>query len=106
MEHGLDVVAIRVQHKGGGASLDKMPAGKTWKVYAESIPATGQPIPDQDFTRLWPGLSVSIQETPGEDQWQGLTLVKVAASDKSRRRKVEIQLARYIRRENAPDEGK
>jgi len=72
----------------------------------ESIAATGQPIPDQDFARLWPGLTVSIQETPGADQWQGLTLVKVAASDKSRRRNVEIQLARYIRRENASAEGK
>ena len=72
----------------------------------ESIAATGRPIPDQDVTRLWPGLTVSIQETPGAAQWQGLTLVKVAASDKSRRRKVEIQLARYIRRENASAEGK
>jgi type II secretory pathway pseudopilin PulG len=70
----------------------------------ESIAATSAPIPDKEFTRLWPRLTVSIRQTPGEGQWQGLTLVEVTASDKpalsavegSRRKNVEIQLSRYL----------
>lgn len=62
----------------------------------ESIAATGKPIPEQDFARLWPGLTVSVQEKPGEGQWQGLTLVEVTVSDKSRRKIVEIRLSRYL----------
>ncbi len=71
----------------------------------ECISATGRPIPEQDVTRLWPRLTVSVKETPGVGQWQGLTLVEVTASDKpalsavegSRRKNVEIQLSRYVR---------
>ncbi|HUV63056.1 MAG TPA: type II secretion system protein [Sedimentisphaerales bacterium] len=72
----------------------------------ESIAATGQPIPDQDFTRLWPGLTVSVREKPGEAQWQHLALVEVAASGMTHRKNVEIQLSRYIRRDNPSAEGK
>ncbi len=80
----------------------------------ESITATSKPIPDQEFTRLWPGLTVSIREIPGVGQWQGLTLVEVTSSDKpalsavegSRRKNVEIQLSRYVRRDNPSAEGK
>jgi type II secretory pathway pseudopilin PulG len=72
----------------------------------ESIAATGRPIADQDFTRLWPGLTISVQETPGEGQWQGLALVEVTASGKSHRKNVEIQLTRYMRRDTPPGEGK
>ena len=63
----------------------------------ESLAATGRTIPEQDFARLWPGLTVSVQEKPGEGQWQGLTLIEVTASDKSRRKIVEIRLSRYVR---------
>jgi len=80
----------------------------------ESIAATGQPIPGEDLTRLWPALTVSIRQTPGAGQWQGLTLVEVTASDKpalsvvegSRRKNMEIQLSRYVRRDNLSAEGK
>ena len=72
----------------------------------ESIAATGQPIADQDFTRLWSGLTVSVRETPGAGQWQGLALVEVAASAKSHRKNVEIQLTRYMRRDTLSAEGK
>ena len=63
----------------------------------ESIAVTGNPIPEQDVTRLWPGLTISVQQKPGEGQWQGLTLIEVTASDRSRRKSVDIRLSRYIR---------
>ncbi len=72
----------------------------------ESIAATGQAVPDQEFTRLWPGLAVSVRETPGAGQWQGLALVEVTASGKSHRKNVEIQLTRYMRTDTPPGEGK
>ncbi len=72
----------------------------------ESIVAMGQPIADKDFSRLWPKLTVSIQETPGAGQWQGLTLVEVTTSDKGPRKSVDIQLSRYVRRDNPSAEGK
>ncbi len=72
----------------------------------ESIAATGQPIPAEDIARLWPGLTVAIKETAGAGQWQGLTLVQATASDKGRRRNIQVQLSRYVRRDNLSDEGK
>jgi len=62
----------------------------------ESIAATGQPVPNQEVTRLWPGLTVSIKETPGAGQWQGLTLVEVTALGKTYGKNVEIRLSRYL----------
>ncbi len=72
----------------------------------ESITATSKPIPDQEFTRLWPGLAVSIREIPGVGQWQGLTLVEVTASDKSRRKSADVQMSRYIQKSASSAEGK
>lgn len=62
----------------------------------DSITATSGPIPDQDFKRLWPKLSVSIEKSPGAGQWQGLKLVKVTTSSNSFHRKVKVQFTRYI----------
>ena len=62
----------------------------------ESISVIGEPISDEDFKRLWPGISVSLERSAGTDQWQGTELVKVTTSGKSYRRKAEVVLARYI----------
>jgi type II secretory pathway pseudopilin PulG len=67
----------------------------------DSLTATGQSISDEDFSRLWPELRVSIKETEGTDQWRGMELVEVTASSKSFRKQVQIRLSRYILR-NAP----
>jgi type II secretory pathway pseudopilin PulG len=67
----------------------------------DSLTATGQSISDEDFSRLWPELRVSIKETEGTDQWRGMELVEVTASGKSFRKQVQIRLSRYILR-NAP----
>jgi type II secretory pathway pseudopilin PulG len=72
----------------------------------DSIAATGRPIPDEDFSRLWPKLSVAIKEISGAGQWQAMTLVKVTTSGKSYRKDVEIQLSRYIQRDEPLAKGK
>jgi type II secretory pathway pseudopilin PulG len=72
----------------------------------DSLTATGKSIPDEDVNRLWPELRVSIKETAGTDQWQGMELVEVTASGKSFRKQVQIQLSRYIQRDVPLAEGK
>lgn len=72
----------------------------------DSLTSTGKSISDEDLSRLWPGLKVSIEETEGTAQWQGLKLVEVTASGKSFRKQVQIRLARYISRQIPLAEGK
>jgi prepilin-type N-terminal cleavage/methylation domain-containing protein len=62
----------------------------------DSMTATGKPVPGEDFERLWPGLTVSIDESPGVGQWQGMKLVNVTTNGKSFRSKVQVRLCRYI----------
>ena len=62
----------------------------------DSITATGTPIRNEDFKRLWPKLSISIKSSPGTGQWQGMKLVEVTANGKSFRKEVKVQLARYV----------
>lgn len=64
----------------------------------DSISTTGKPIPDEDFKRLWPKLSVNIKKSAGTGQWQTMTLVEVTASGKSFNKDVTVQLSRYILR--------
>ena len=72
----------------------------------DSLTATGKPIPNEDFRRIWPQISVSIEKSDGDDQWQGMELVNVTASGKSFRKEVEIRLARYIPKDVPLAEGK
>jgi type II secretory pathway pseudopilin PulG len=62
----------------------------------DSITALGKPIPDEDFKRLWPKLNVSIKQTDGADQWQGLKFVEVQVNGLSFNQPVKIKLSRYI----------
>ncbi len=62
----------------------------------ESITATGKPIPEEDFKRLWPKLRVSTKQSAGSGQWEGMKLVEVTASGKSFRREVKVRLCRYV----------
>jgi len=65
----------------------------------DSIAATGRSIHDEDFKRLWPKLSVSIKESAGTGQWEGMKLVKVAARGNSFDKEVKVKLSRYVLRE-------
>jgi type II secretory pathway pseudopilin PulG len=62
----------------------------------DSIAATGKPIPEEDFKRLWPKLHVSIEQSDGTGQWQGLKFVEVQANGMSFNQQVKIKLSRYI----------
>lgn len=62
----------------------------------DSIAKTGKPVPDELFQRLWPKLSVSIKQSEGAGQWQGLNLVEAEASGMSFSRQVKVKLARYV----------
>lgn len=62
----------------------------------DCIEATGERLSVEDFERLWPGLEVAIEELSGQDDWKGLMLVKVTATNKNLHREVKVQLCRYI----------
>ncbi len=62
----------------------------------DCIAATGKPIPEEDLKRLWPKLSVSIEQSDGTGQWRGLKFVEVQAIGMSFNQQVKIQLSRYI----------
>jgi len=69
----------------------------------DSITATGKPIAGEDCRRLWPGLTVTIKESPGADQWRGLTLAEATAAGKAYSKEVKVSLRRYITPEAAPN---
>jgi type II secretory pathway pseudopilin PulG len=62
----------------------------------DSIAVTGKAIDEEDFKRLWPKLSVSIQKSAGSGQWEGLKLIQVKAKAKSFNRDVKVELSRYV----------
>ena len=70
----------------------------------DSIAATGKTIPDEDFQRLWPKLNVSIKQSDGTGQWEGLNLVEVEASGMGFSHPVKIRLSRYIAAKSPPIE--
>jgi len=72
----------------------------------DSITATGKPIPDEDVRRIWPQISISIDKSAGNNQWQGMELVNVTANGGSYRKEVKIQLSRYVSRNVPLAEGK
>jgi len=72
----------------------------------DSFTATGEPIKDEDFNRVWPQLKVSIEKTAGQGQWQAAQLVKVTTSGKYLRKQVIIELSRYISQAEPLTEGK
>ncbi|MHC4087321.1 MAG: prepilin-type N-terminal cleavage/methylation domain-containing protein [Planctomycetota bacterium] len=62
----------------------------------DSIAVTGEAIRDEDFKRLWPDLSVSIKESVGAGQWEGMNLVEVTANGRTFGKEVKVQLCRYF----------
>ena len=62
----------------------------------DSIAVTGREISEEDFKRLWPRLSISVEKTDGTGQWEGLKLVSVKTKAKSFNNHVEVELSRYI----------
>ena len=72
----------------------------------ESMAATGAPVTDEDFDRLWSDLDVSIKKSPGTGQWSAMELVEVTTVGRSFDREVKIQLSRYFPGDAPSVEGK
>jgi type II secretory pathway pseudopilin PulG len=62
----------------------------------DSIAATGAEIDGNDLKRLWPNISIRIDETEGTGQWNGLKLITVTAKGQSLSKKTEVRLSRYF----------
>ncbi|MBN1975029.1 MAG: hypothetical protein JW787_15415 [Sedimentisphaerales bacterium] len=62
----------------------------------DSIAATGQPVADDDFKRLWPKIDVTIEQSEGTGKWQGLKLVRAKTNGMSYNTPVKVELSRYI----------
>ena len=70
----------------------------------DALTAGAEPLTNEQNQRLWPDITISLQRTPGQNQWQGLTLATATATAQSRQRKtVAITLARYIAPNPEPD---
>lgn len=67
----------------------------------DSLAATGNPIEPQEVQRLWPGVEVSLERSPGAAPWEGLELVQVTASAQPGPKKVIVHLAGYVGRTSA-----
>jgi type II secretory pathway pseudopilin PulG len=62
----------------------------------DSIAATGATIDENDLNRLWPNISIQIDESQGSGQWNGLKLITVTAKGQSLSKKTEVRLSRYF----------
>jgi len=62
----------------------------------DSLAAAGRPIGDGDVRRLWPGVRVRVARADGAGDWAGLKRIEATAAARSRRRKVEVALCRYL----------
>ena len=62
----------------------------------DSIAATGRPIEPQELKRLWAGVDVATDRTPGVAPWDGLESIRVTASAQAGSKKVTVHLARYV----------
>jgi type II secretory pathway pseudopilin PulG len=63
----------------------------------DSISATGQPVSENDFNRLWPKINVTIEQFEGIGQWKGLKLVRAKTSGMSFNSPVKVELSRYFK---------
>jgi type II secretory pathway pseudopilin PulG len=67
----------------------------------DSIAATGSALDGNDLERLWPGMSIRIDESDGTGQWKDLKLITVTAQATSFNKKVEVRLSRYFLKNDA-----
>lgn len=66
----------------------------------DSIAVTGAGIDEGDLKRLWPNVSIQIDESEGTGHWKGLKLITVTASSASLTKKAEVCLSRYFQKDD------
>jgi type II secretory pathway pseudopilin PulG len=64
----------------------------------DGFAATGRLIDVQELNRLWPGVDVVADRSPGAGPWEGLELIQVTATAQAGPRKITVHLARYLSR--------
>lgn len=67
----------------------------------DAIAATGKPIDDKTFGRLWPGVTCAIETADGSGPWQGLQKIDLTLNKKTKSKDVRVQVTRYLQ----PAEG-
>ena len=63
----------------------------------DSLATFGAAIDEAEIKRLWPGVEVEADRTPGDPPWNGLELLRVTATGWAGGRRVAVQLDRYVR---------
>ncbi|MBI5725704.1 MAG: type II secretion system protein [Planctomycetes bacterium] len=63
----------------------------------DCLRATGELIVPAEMKRLWPEVDVTVELSPGEGDWQGLTLVKAVAAANVKGLPVRVELAGYVK---------
>ncbi|MBN1359722.1 MAG: type II secretion system protein [Sedimentisphaerales bacterium] len=71
----------------------------------DSLTATDQPFSHEDIQRLWPDVTVKVDRSAGEGQWEGLELLQVQASVDTHPRPTTVRLARYLLTKPHLEEG-
>jgi type II secretory pathway pseudopilin PulG len=66
----------------------------------DSIAVTGAAIDEGEIKRLWPDVSIRIEESEGTGQWKGLKLISVTASGTSLNKKTNVCLSRYFSKDD------
>ena len=59
----------------------------------DSFAATGRLIEPEELKRLWPGVDVVVDRSPGAGPWEGLELIQVTATAQAGPRKITVHLA-------------
>lgn len=62
----------------------------------DAVVATGKPIDDAKFKKLWPGVTCTIEKSDGSGQWQGLQRIDLTLSKKVKQKDVQVCLTRYL----------
>lgn len=76
-------------------TLKKQQCLAAGRAQLDSIVATGKPIEEKDFKRLWPDIEVVIDRNPAQGDWEGLSCCVVVTKTKVRKRYIETKLCRY-----------
>jgi hypothetical protein len=53
-------------------------------------------IDGETCARLWPGVTIAVEQQPGTGPWSELQLIEVTATAQAGPRKATVQLARYV----------
>ena len=89
----------RIQYQIGkfnAVQWTKMRCITAGQAQLDSMAARGELIGDRELERLWPGIRVEVDQSAGQGDWQGLTLVRARAGGKVKGKEVKVELARYI----------